>query len=998
MLHDKVENTRRQLESINDVNRNINPHSFPYIGGASASLQAVAPRLKLQFGQIRNVARLGGVSSVNGMRRLNRILIIAVILVINYTLFGFVFAPSYAKYFGERYLREHVSPSSTIRNIRINPFRASIHVEGLLVSDHTGAWSVAWEHLELNLSASTLFRFYPVVDALRLDRLDLRFERQPVDKPLLAASSQDEPIGWREQIKRFNLVVIPDLQIDLLEVTQGRFQFMDRTTTRPYAKSFESIDFTLRDLTTVSEGQAGAAMRFSAATEEGGQLEWEGSFENNPIRSSGSFSLGGLALHDLSPYFDERIQFDLQRAVLGIQFEYHLDLSDEMNLLRITDGQIALTELLLESAEDAGPLAAIESLQFEGIDFLFPAMALEVSTITVRDGATWAVRDGEGAINLLRLMAPPGSVNPGASRSQDPKDSLPDLRYRVGLLRVADYHIALRDERSVVPVDWVVDVVQLDLSDITSNSGEPIRVSLETIIGESGSARMEGQIVADGPELDLTLHLESIPLAPFSGYALSSGGGSLSEGSLDLRGALKFSGPTSGLFGGDLAVHELSFQHEKALEGKWEALKLNGLTVSWAPLSVAMKSVDLKGPSIRWTQTAPPSEAKDVALPEASPGDPEAIALRIDEFIVSGGGFVFKDARFDPAPTVSFDAIEMFLEGLNLIGDTPANLTLASKVNGSELSVQGSILGSQYKKATSLQASLKGLPLPGFSDYSGQSVGRRIRSGRFSMESDWQILSSQLRATNQLRIESFELGDRVESEQAVRLPLDLAVSLLKGPNSVMDLALPLSGDLSDPKLGMGQIIRTAIFGLITNIASAPFKLLGNLVGGGEDLSAVGFAAGSAELSPGMTARLDALASALRERPALSLILVPSLAEADIRQLSMMRLRRELLKEADPNDQRLFLRRLTQRYREIMEAAGTPDRKTDAAEEEGLDKMTMALLPEVVLPKAESRSLAESRAAAVLEYLTGVQGLPTDRLSVGEPVFGAEESAVVFELN
>jgi hypothetical protein len=223
------------------------------------------------------------------------------------------------------------------------------------------------------------------------------------------------------------------------------------------------------------------------------------------------------------------------------------------------------------------------------------------------------------------------------------------------------------------------------------------------------------------------------------------------------------------------------------------------------------------------------------------------------------------------------------------------------------------------------------------------------------------------------------------------------VTLLKGTDGVMDLSLPLSGDLSDPKVGVGQIVRTAVFGLVTNVATAPFKLLSGLVDVEEDLSVVSFDPGSATLTPAMVTRLNALGTALKERPGLSLSISPLLSKADEVKLSEAKLRIDLLGDSDPSDEELYRKRLTKRYQDFMKEAGTPDRETEADDEAGLRKMVAALLPGIELTEIDRAALAAERATAIREHLITAQGIAAERLSTAEPELAAAEGGARFDL-
>jgi len=111
-------------------------------------------------------------------------------------------------------------------------------------------------------------------------------------------------------------------------------------------------------------------------------------------------------------------------------------------------------------------------------------------------------------------------------------------------------------------------------------------------------------------------------------------------------------------------------------------------------------------------------------------------------------------------------------------------------------------------------------------------------------------------------------GEKIASPEATKLPVLLAVALLKDRNGVIDLNLPISGSINDPQFSVGGIIVKLIFNLIAKALTSPFSLLAG--GGSDDLSQVEFTPGTATLSAGSGATIDKVAKALTDRPALKM--------------------------------------------------------------------------------------------------------------------------------
>jgi hypothetical protein len=142
----------------------------------------------------------------------------------------------------------------------------------------------------------------------------------------------------------------------------------------------------------------------------------------------------------------------------------------------------------------------------------------------------------------------------------------------------------------------------------------------------------------------------------------------------------------------------------------------------------------------------------------------------------------------------------------------------------------------------------------------------------------YKVINSALVGQNKIVLNKLVLGERVQSPNALNLPLELAVAILKDSDGKIDIGLPVSGSLDDPKFNLGQVIGKAIGNLLTGIVTAPFRALAGLFGGSaEKLDSIEFDAGSDRLLPPERQKLLTVAQALRKRPQLKLTVKPTYA-------------------------------------------------------------------------------------------------------------------------
>ena len=152
-------------------------------------------------------------------------------------------------------------------------------------------------------------------------------------------------------------------------------------------------------------------------------------------------------------------------------------------------------------------------------------------------------------------------------------------------------------------------------------------------------------------------------------------------------------------------------------------------------------------------------------------------------------------------------------------------------------------------------------------------MGYTIDRGRLTLELPIRVEKGELDGDLNAKLSSFYLGTKVQSAKAPKIPMKLGLDLLRDRNDVISARVGLSGNTTDPEFDINDIIWDAIFGLLGKIVTSPFQLIANAFGGDDDvdLSRVTFELGKPRLVAGEAASLDILATAMKERPRLNLV-------------------------------------------------------------------------------------------------------------------------------
>jgi hypothetical protein len=283
-------------------------------------------------------------------------------------------------------------------------------------------------------------------------------------------------------------------------------------------------------------------------------------------------------------------------------------------------------------------------------------------------------------------------------------------------------------------------------------------------------------------------------------------------------------------------------------------------------------------------------------------------------------------------------------------------------------------------------------------------VGYPIERGKLSMDVHYHVEGGELSAENRLTLNQLVFGDQPPGGATSNLPVHLAVSLLKDRNGVIDLNVPISGSLNDPQFSIGGVIVKAFVNLLWKAVTAPFAALGAIFGGGgETLSYVEFAPGSAQLDEAAVQKLGDLAQALRERTNLNLDIAgrvdPATDEEGIKARTLLR-RMKAQKRSDlgedsaarPLDEIEIAPAEYDKYLERVydnEKFDKPRNFIGFAKSIPAAEMKQRLLEHFAVNENALRRLADERATAALDWLKTTGNVPPERLYIVAPRLNTE---------
>jgi hypothetical protein len=297
--------------------------------------------------------------------------------------------------------------------------------------------------------------------------------------------------------------------------------------------------------------------------------------------------------------------------------------------------------------------------------------------------------------------------------------------------------------------------------------------------------------------------------------------------------------------------------------------------------------------------------------------------------------------------------------------------------------IDGSLNTNAPKSFTDMQVVFDNLELKQYTPYSLQFLGYKIANGKLFLDLGYKINNGKLDGKNQVVIKQIELGE--EKAGGSPWPMRLVVALLEDGEGVIDIDLPIQGDVNSPDFKYGKVVWQVIGNILTKAVTSPFKLLGSLMGISSDdetASSITFDPGEYELSPPMKERLDKLSAVLVKRPKLSLKVHGGwAAKEDERALRVQKLINTVI-GADPkvkvdSTDAMSLEMLEKTAKKSMDPAEVKVlrvglEKKYSQEAEFVRHYTSALIERLielqVIAPPELGTLASARANSVIDYL------------------------------
>ena len=938
-----------------------------------------------------------------------------------WTLFGFLAVPRILRSLATGTVHERMHRDLALGDVRFNPLTLELVIGDARLPDVDGGTLVGVHRLSVNaeLLRSILLRG-AVLASLEVDGLEVHATIGTDGHINLAdlAQLKGQDSG-DDKPARF--------AIDRFAVTSGELDFRELDRPQPFVARLSPVRFELQHFSTVDT--KGNDYHFTARSAAGESLDWRGHVFLDPLRSDGQFQIGAVQAATVASYLGDSLPFAVASGRIDVNGSYQLVAGDGPLQLTAGIGQLDLQDLGLRPRDATEDSVHLDQLRVSGVRADVTKRDALVERVELKSGNINVWREADGSLNLTALAGPgkpaaaagpaapmqPAATTAGAT----PAVATPAWTWQVPEIAVSDLKLAIED-RSVKPAaQIVVHDLTLSLQNLTQDDSKPLAVDLSLRVGEMGRIASRGDLSLHDLAYKGRLEISDLDLTPVQPYLQRETDMTLLSGRLGAALDIGYKGGSVSA-GGDVDVRDLRSIDNLLKQDfvKWTRLQARGAEFRSSPQRLRIRELVADAPyarvivggdrALNITHVLHPGalpaapEADDSAAPAepaAAVEKPVAAAaappmdIAIDLVRINNATANFSDLWIKPNFAVGIVDLGGTVKGLSSKADSRAVVDLKGSVDRyAPVLISGQINPLSATVYSDIAMSFRNMDMTTVTPYSGHFAGYEISKGKLSVELSYKVQDRKLNAGHHFVIDQLELGERVESPDATGLPVRLAIALLKDRHGVIDVDLPVTGSLDDPKFRLAPLVWKAIFNLIAKAATAPFALIGSLFGGGEDVNQVSFVPGTATLDDAGRQKLESLRKALVERPGLRLD-VPAAFSADIDRPAMLRRQLEaqlaaVAPKAGPD-----------RYRQLLAAwqaeAGTAPlpplaaafeadkRKPKDAQPpaESIPELEQALTGRFVVGDEELTDIGKQRAAAIQDVLFATQEIDPVRVFV-----------------
>ncbi|AGH81109.1 hypothetical protein PCNPT3_05835 [Psychromonas sp. CNPT3] len=798
------------------------------------------------------------------------------LLLMGYSLSGFFILPRILKNTLIEQVQLNLGWNTTIKNIAFNPFLLRLDIEELSIENKLKRPQLSFTKLSIDFELRSLFEgAFSFADVRLIDpAIHLIIDKKGNNNFQQALINNEK--SQKSEDENNKKQIIPPLLFDLIQLKNGQLSIDDHRVNKRLSFKILPINFTLHDFSTRKDTKGNYKLALSIAPGE--SIDWQGDISLQPFSSQGFLTLKGIQAAKFWPYIQEFMPYKLQHSEIDLKTLYKVKSQDDRLQLQLKNSFITLKNIELADKKQQKTFTKIKQILIGPFRYDLEKQILDIKKIKIDALDLQLTRNKKGQLTLLDAFKQKTKTD--KSKIQTTKSN---FQWNIDEIVLQNSHLKFNDEKPKNKIN--IRDITLNMSDLSQDLSQKSTFHLSYLIEKSKKSYITGQLNLAPFKLKADLSFNALHLPLIQPYLASIAHVNLKSGKLWLSGALALqqdkNAKISGKFKGKIKINDFNMsdkKYNKRLIG-WQSINVESIQLDFQPLRINIDTIDIQSPYLRLIVDAKRHlNINELLISSSLPNKKTnrrkstPLPLAIKKIIIKNGNGYFADLSLLPAFSTRIEKINGDIHGMSSEHLSRANINIKGRIDEyGKMQIQGEMNPLSNDLYTNIKLDFSNIELTTFTPYSGRYAGYVIDKGKLNLKLKYKIVKRKLDASNRLILEQFELGDAVNSDEAVDLPIKLALALFKDKDGIIDINLPTKGNLDSPDFKISGLVMSALKNVFLKAVSSPFALFSTIIGAdAEQLSHIDFRLGESKLNDRQNENLKNIADILKKRPQLIL--------------------------------------------------------------------------------------------------------------------------------
>ena len=734
----------------------------------------------------------------------------------------------------------------------------------------------------------------------------------------------------------------------------------------------------------------------------------------------------GLDVTDFVPYIDDVANselkvYNLKLSSLVAGFDANVtakDIDSEI-VIDVGGANVNLSEFSLSKKSTKRKLATFSSFDVNGITLNTKSKEVGVTDTSLNNLNIRISRLADGTLNVQDLVVPRTKKAVVKKSKSTKKEKEKDYRVQLKKVALKSSTVSFKDKALNPSVTNKINNLYITAFDIDSKKYSWMKYRFFARVNGGGKIKSNGNIRHTPFKQKGSVTVDKVSLKDLTPYIQEHAHIYIDDGYLSLKSKVKYAAnkekPDLNV-DGSFKLEEVfvNDSRDKTSLISFSDINLKKFTLEMFPNRLFIDEVDINSfyvnaivddnKTMNFASLMKVSEDENVTVEDlnstvevdenTTKADP--FPVKIVKVNVANGSAHFSDFSLPIKFKTNIHDLNGVVYAISSMPNETSYVDITGEIDRyGSTKLKGSINSGNPKAFTDLDFNFRNLDLSAMSGYSGSFAGYKIDSGKLFLNLNYDIVESKLLGENSIIVKNIEIGEEIENEGNNSIPLGFVIGLLEDGDGVIDIDMPVEGNVDEPDFKYGALVFKTFAKLILKAVVSPFSLLGSMLGvDGDKLGYAEFEGGSLKVLPPEQEKLDNIAKLLVKRPKISISIGGTYnMDVDKKAMQKNKLINLVVKLSGAKNEKERINAMTINLLEDIYEDARDDDKIETIEDaldekyDG-DEFKRAYLQALVkecsniqeITAEEIQALARNRASVIQSYLIDNKGIDASRIS------------------